>query len=137
MVTEPSDAGEPGETARELAERFDMRPVAPSELRARFDAGERLVTMDLQGHLGRKMVPEVGTGTALYRLVRLVTSPGRWLPLVALVAYVAAGVGVALGFLGGFDDPMSTDASYGIALLAGAFVLLFYVSVSLSSYERG
>ena len=77
-----------------------------------------------------------GVAGALWdRLVRLVTSPGRWLPLVALVAYVAAGVGVALGFLGGFEDPMSTDASYGIALLAGAFVLLFYVSVSLSSYE--
>lgn len=71
------------------------------------------------------------------RLVRFARSPGQWLPLLALGAYVAAGAGVALGFLGAFDDPMSADAGYGIALLAGAFALLFYVSVSLSSYEGG
>jgi len=87
--------------------------------------------------VGADRGPRGVAGAAWEWLVRLARSPGRWLPLVALVAYVAAAAGIAMGFLGAFDDPTSAGAGYGVALLAGAFVLLFYVSVSLSSYEGG
>lgn len=71
------------------------------------------------------------------RAIRLFTDPGRRIPLLILVAYVAAGLGLGVAFFGGVGNPTSDYATLGIVLLFVSFACLFYVSVTVLSLEHG
>jgi hypothetical protein len=70
------------------------------------------------------------------RALRLLTDPSRRIPLLILVAYVAAALGLGVAFFGGIRNPNSDVATYGILLLFVSFASLFYVSVTVLSLDR-
>lgn len=63
------------EADQDYFRRFDLSPVDPAAVRGRLDAGHSLEVADLPLSLGRQLVPEPETGTALYRLVQLFGTP--------------------------------------------------------------
>lgn len=71
------------------------------------------------------------------RAVRLVTDPSRRVPVLIVVAYVTAALGLGVAFLGGVEDPNTDVATYGIVLLFVSFLSLFYVSVTVLHLEHG
>jgi hypothetical protein len=55
-------------------DRFTVEPASPTEIGRRLD-GAALATLDIPDLLDRKLVAEVETGVALYRLVQLFGTP--------------------------------------------------------------
>lgn len=80
---------------------------------------------------------EHGTFRSTARHVRILLDPTSRLTVMILLSYVTAGIGVWIGFTGGFDRPTASRAGFGIAMLAVSFLLLFYVSVTLVSFRGG
>lgn len=76
---------------------------------------------------------EFDSARSTARHVRLLLDPTSRISLLVVLSYVTAGIGVWIGFSGGFDDPLASRAGVGIAMLAVSFLLLFYVSVTLVS----
>ena len=71
------------------------------------------------------------------RIVRtLISRSGRLTVLIAL-GYLAGGLGVAVAFLGGIDEPTSDFAALGILLLFLSFACMFYVSVTMIDIGAG
>lgn len=71
------------------------------------------------------------------RVLRVLTDPGRRVPVLIVVAYVAATLGVGVAFFGGINNPTSDLATVGILLLFVSFASLFYVSVTVLNLEHG
>jgi hypothetical protein len=61
--------------AAEFEERFTLEPVDPETVAERFASGQRLVTMDVPGYLGRSLAPDADAAVSLYRLVQLFGTP--------------------------------------------------------------
>lgn len=76
------------------------------------------------------------TPSVTTRLLRLLLDPTSRVSLLVLLSYAAAVLGILVGvFGGGFEQPETTAAAAGIALLGLSFVLMFYVSVTLASLD--
>lgn len=76
VAVERADSyGYDAEKSQEHFQRFDLEPVDPRTIAERFDADDSLEIADLPLTVGRQVVPEPETGTALYRLVQLFGTP--------------------------------------------------------------
>lgn len=82
------------------------------------------------------MVRRRETSTLADRALRLVTDPGRRVPALIVVAYVAAALGLGVAFLGGVSNPNTDYATFGIVLLFVSFLSLFYVSVTILALDQ-
>ena len=69
------DSFDYGPAEREWFERFTVAPADADTVAGRLDGGESLATLDIPGHLQRKLAPTIDTGGGLYRLVQLFGLP--------------------------------------------------------------
>lgn len=78
MVSVGADGVDPyryDEDDVEWFRRFDLVPVAPERVRRLFDEDRVIETLDVPAYLGRPLLVDVETGTALYRLIQLFGTP--------------------------------------------------------------
>lgn len=64
-----------GPSEREWFDRFTVAPANASAVADHLDAGESVETLDIPGHLERKLAPTVDAGGGLYRLIQLFGLP--------------------------------------------------------------